>query len=91
MENTFNIGTANQQDKKADVAQERQTKTLGLKDDKNVKRDREEYAVNLRKKNREERMKRARNIGNSQNDTPGGIVDPNADFSKFSIEEALKY
>jgi len=89
-DNKFNIGTSNNQqnEKKADVAQERMTKTLGLKDDKNVKRDREEYAVNLRKNKREDLMKRRRGIVNSQ---PDGQITEGTDFSKFTIEEALNY
>lgn len=93
MEGQFNIGTSNAQthEKKADVAQERMTKTLGIKDDKNVKREREEYAVNLRKNKRDDLMKRRRGIGNSQPDTPAGTILEGTDFSKFTIEEALNY
>ena len=93
MENNFNIGTSNTQthEKKADVAEERKTKTLGIKDDKNVKRDREEYAINLRKSKREDILKRHRGIGNSQPDAPPGGIAEGTDFSKFTIEEALNY
>jgi|TARA_B110001450_G_scaffold125337_1_gene117948 hypothetical protein len=63
----FNIGTSNtnQHEKKADIAQTRKTQTLGLADDKNPKREREEYAVTLRKNKKEEMLKRHRGINNS--------------------------
>ena len=85
-ENKFNIGTSTTQphEKKADVAQDRMTKTLGLKDDKNVKREREEYAVNLRKSKREDIMKRRRGINVNSQEAEGAIVE-GTEFSKFSV------
>ena len=83
----FNIGTstATTHEKKADVAQQRMTQTLGLKDDKNVKREREEYAVGPRKNKREEIMKRRRGNTNSQPDEKKGTIIEGTDFSTFSI------
>jgi|TARA_B110000285_G_C15095422_1_gene601673 hypothetical protein len=50
-----------------------------------VKREREEYAVGLRKNKREEIMKRRRGITNSQPDEKKGTIIEGTDFSTFSI------
>jgi hypothetical protein len=56
-----------EEDKKGEnLGEERIKKTLGLNaNKKDAKREREEYAVNLRKAKREDLLKRRRNIGNS--------------------------
>ena len=63
----FNIGKKTEEAKKdKDLGEERLKNTLGLKENKkDAKREREEYAVGLRKAKREDLLKRRRNIGNS--------------------------